>query len=697
MQGSESSGDSVQEGVDVALVELFRESLISFLRREIAKIREDSNVALNIISESQTTITQQAGNVKLPINDVFALAAHAFFHHSLKDFSEYCISGNLDLFNTCKENIEKSKRNFLKAGDSRLGIIASELAASIDLFFNRSTWGNVNNFARELSQDPIWRFYLRNLALDKSIVEFWSSQLKAIEGNLLTSNDSRVVQMPTSAGKTFIAELSILAALTTKSDARCLYIAPYRALVNEIQNHLSNVLGTVGYQVSTLAGGFEFDTFQNFLLTQANVLVTTPEKVELLLRTNPEYFESLATIIVDEGHMIDEGVPNLDELIEGKTLLEELQEQGTLGRGVLLELLITRLKAKLPESRFIFLSAVMPEINAEDFVSWLCREQQEPLRIESSARPSRQVIAKFEWMSETNGTIQYLNLPELSNGRQPWVPGFVQRKSYYTGDTTPTGRAQKTTWPKIDNKSQTTAVLAARLAKSGPVLVFCAQTSDAKNVLNNLVKTLKYFGASNELSDDAFQYEEHPTLASYHESLEWLGEEHPLTKALHYGVGLHYGPLPDAVRQAIEEDFKENRLGILVSTNTLGQGVNLPVKTVIIHSLERRWPETTSDGRTINHTSKLRKRDFWNICGRAGRAGKETEGQVIFVQVTPHDKALIREYQNQQNLEEVDSALFKLLEALIENRISQTDSYWLSRFSYTCFASGRGCRHSRRI
>nr|WP_208676705.1 helicase-related protein [Synechococcus elongatus]AZB72446.1 hypothetical protein DOP62_06675 [Synechococcus elongatus PCC 11801] len=198
-------------------------------------------------------------------------------------------------------------------------------------------------------------------------------------------------------------------------------------------------------------------------------------------------------------------------------------------------------------------------------------------------------------------------------------------------------------------------------------------TRDARDVLNNLVKTLKYLEASEELPTDDLRYEAEPNLASYHEAIEWLGEGHPLTQALHYRVGLHYGPLPDPVRQAIEEEFRDNRLRILVSTNTLGQGVNLPVKTVIIHSLERRWSESTNDGEPVIYSNSLRKRDFWNICGRAGRAGKETEGQVVFVKITSHDEELIREYQNQGNLEEVDSGLFKILQALVERRISQND------------------------
>src|SRR5205085_2033072 len=98
-----------------------------------------------------------------------------------------------------------------------------------------------------------------NLAYEKSIVEFWTSQLKALRSDILTSDDSFIVQMPTSAGKTFIAELSVLASLTDSSEKRCLYIAPYRALVNELEDKLVDTLGALGYRVSNLAGGFEFD------------------------------------------------------------------------------------------------------------------------------------------------------------------------------------------------------------------------------------------------------------------------------------------------------------------------------------------------------------------------------------------------------------------------------------------------------
>ena len=278
-------------------------------------------------------------------------------------------------------SISKSHQYFQRAREVSLGVIASELRSSIVSFKMRSTWHNIRSYAPNLLDDPVWKIYLRNIAFEKSITEFWASQLKAIEAGVLTNDESYLVQMPTSAGKTLIAELTILSALTTDDDSRCLYIAPYRALVHEIERALSETLSSLGYRVSTLIGGFEFDAFQNFLITESDVLIATPEKTELLLRTHPEYFENIDVIVVDEGHIVDEGVPSFVDLVGEKTFREELEEKGTLGRGPLLELLITRLKRKLPEARVIFLSAVMPETNASDFVTWLSQERTEPLRI----------------------------------------------------------------------------------------------------------------------------------------------------------------------------------------------------------------------------------------------------------------------------------------------------------------------------
>lgn len=534
--------------------------------------------------------------------------------------------------------MEKSSEYFALAIDATFAVLARELITAYKILEEKGTWSNISANGDDLIQDRVWQTYLRNLAFEKSIVDFWASQLHALRSKILTSDDSFVIQMPTSAGKTLIAELVILAELTSKK-VKCLYIAPYRALVSEVERNLADSLGALGFKVSNLLGNFEFDGFQHFMVNEADVLVATPEKAELFLRTRPEFFDNLGVVIVDEGHIIDEGWkpphrPSSD--------VDNISTRTTqAGRGVLLEFLMSRIKARLPSTRFIFMSAVMNEDNANDFVKWLSKNQEHPISIDISQRPSRLITAKFFW-DGNSGKIEYLNLPVLPNGLPPYVPNVLVKKR------------------KVVTKVETVASLAISMAKTDPILVFCAMKKEVRSVAEKIIELLN----TNPVS--FLPFTENPNLESYYVAQRWLGNEHTLTKALRYGIGIHYGPLPDPVREAVESDFKQKKISILVSTNTLGQGVNLPIKTAIIYSVVRRW-----GGK--DDSENIKKRDFWNICGRAGRAGKETEGQVIFVVITPNDNDLLNEFKDYENIENINSALFELLNALIRQQIHQEE------------------------
>lgn len=52
------------------------------------------------------------------------------------------------------------------------------------------------------------------------------------------------------------------------------------------------------------------------------------------------------------------------------------------------------------------------------------------------------------------------------------------------------------------------------------------------------------------------------------------------------GVAAHFRDLADEVRKAVEREFAQKKLKILVATHTLGQGVNLPIKTLLVYSLD---------------------------------------------------------------------------------------------------------------
>lgn len=650
----------------------FRHALISFLKHNIKRLNTISLRSLSAISELQPTITKNISDGTADISDIFSLTGFVFFETAMRNFALYCQTGDEATFEVTKKNLEKSYSYFKQAKEASLSSILYVLNATLGLLLERNTWSTVRSNSIKSYENPIFKVYLRDLALQHSIVEFWQSQLKAIRSGLLDEEKSFIIQMPTSSGKTLIAELGILARLSKDPNRRCIYIAPFRALVNQVERDFSKTLGALGIRVSTLLGGFEFDAFEDFLLNESQVLIATPEKIDIFLRAHPEYFDKVSLIIVDEGHIVDDGIDSDDTA----TVQAQLEKQNSIGRGALLEILITRLKHKLPNANYLFLSAVMPSANSKDFIDWFSTNEDSLLSIDPKERPSRQAIAKFNWRNQENGELDYISLPVFPDGKHPFVPFFVHRTraQYLTGEKTPTGRPQKTSWPvNVNSKTQSTASVACQFAKTGSVLVFCATKNDVQNVTENILKFAEILEVNDLLPHETLKYNEGPNLESYEMSREWFGNDNLLTRALHRGIAYHFGPLPQPVRLSIEDEFRNNKIRILISTSTLAQGVNLPIKTAIIYSLEHVL-EAPQDGEPLKKY-KVKKRDFWNICGRAGRAGKETEGQVIFMEITDNDRGIIEEYSNPANIEEVTSALYKILRELVSQRISDEELY----------------------
>ncbi len=92
------------------------------------------------------------------------------------------------------------------------------------------------------------------------------------------------------------------------------------------------------------------------------------------------------------------------------------------------------------------------------------------------------------------------------------------------------------------------------------------------------------------------------------------------------GVGVHHAGLLPKYRLLIEKLAQEGLLKIICGTDTLGVGVNVPIRTVLFTQLCKY------DGRS---NRVLTNREFKQIAGRAGRKGFDTEGHV-WVQAPPH-------------------------------------------------------------
>ena len=98
-----------------------------------------------------------------------------------------------------------------------------------------------------------------------------------------------------------------------------------------------------------------------------------------------------------------------------------------------------------------------------------------------------------------------------------------------------------------------------------------------------------------------------------------------LKRHLLHGVGIHHAGLLPRYRLLVERLAQEGRLSVISGTDTLGVGVNVPIRSVVMTSLSR------FNGTTVTWPSV---RDFHQVAGRAGRAGFDTEGLVV-IQAPP--------------------------------------------------------------
>jgi superfamily II RNA helicase len=92
-----------------------------------------------------------------------------------------------------------------------------------------------------------------------------------------------------------------------------------------------------------------------------------------------------------------------------------------------------------------------------------------------------------------------------------------------------------------------------------------------------------------------------------------------LSRFVRHGIGVHHAGMLPKYRRLVERLAQAGLLKVICGTDTLGVGVNVPIRTVLLTALSKY------DGR---RTRLLRAREFHQIAGRAGRAGYDTIGYV---------------------------------------------------------------------
>ncbi|MDX2256526.1 MAG: Hachiman antiphage defense system protein HamA [Pseudanabaenaceae cyanobacterium bins.39] len=539
------------------------------------------------------------------------LTAKAFAH-----FIQYLRTGD-GLYQTeiLKLTVAAGKQ-YATVGDYRSYVLLTSIGKHLQSLIDSSTQRLVRLCLNDIQNE--WELYLRFLStLGKfPMMSMWKSQQKALQEGLL-EDKSLIIAMPTSAGKTKIVEMAIYHALKNKPDKICAYVVPTRALAYEIENSLSISLSRVNLGVSILYGGYDFSQLEEDILQDNQVFVLTPEKLDLLTRNSEEFKNKLALIIIDEVHDSASSSP--------RSLRQEL---------IYSRILII---AEKNHARVIGISAVIN--NAGDFAQWLCGDENNVIKIDW--RPTKQRLGYLQWIQtrdqrDSRATIQYLNQIDDYPSDNFFIP-------------LPFLKSQR--WMKNQNRKfyRENVVVAARIAQyytqTGSTLVFTTSKPLVESISECLIELLKRQPLS--------CLPEMQIISG--ELAELLGSEHLLVKSVNHGFCYHHAELPSIVRRRIENAVRNNIIPLIISTTTLSQGVNLPIKNVIVHSLSMDSTITMSQ--------------YANAVGRAGRAGAETEGHIIFCD----EKDLIR-VKEEQTHEISESFIISGIKNLGQSRLLSRES-----------------------
>jgi superfamily II RNA helicase len=100
-----------------------------------------------------------------------------------------------------------------------------------------------------------------------------------------------------------------------------------------------------------------------------------------------------------------------------------------------------------------------------------------------------------------------------------------------------------------------------------------------------------------------------------------------LSRLVRHGIGVHHAGMLPKYRRLVEQLAQAGLLKVICGTDTLGVGINVPIRTVVFAALSKY------DGQ---RTRQLQVREFLQIAGRAGRAGFDTAGTVV-VQAPEHE------------------------------------------------------------
>ena len=599
----------------------------AILRRDVNEVGRLGAMADLTIRKIGGRFLEEAGEEPLDPADTAVIAAYGLVARAAHALARYWRIGDRSAGERSVDDVRQAARLLLNAGVVDTWVLVDNLAYVVEDVVATSPWRLLRRTPR---WNGLWERYVRSLALgDRPVVQVWPSQRNVLDAGLLSRQSANLaVTMPTAAGKTHLAEWAILHALAGRPEPDAMpklavYVVPTRALAGEIERHLTRSLGAVGLRVSGLFGGSEHVQYELQLIETTDVLVVTSEKLDLLIRNDETIAERMVLLVADEGHLL-----------------------GERDRGLRLELVITRILRQAPQARVLVLSAVLP--NGEEVARWLDPDRQGSNLVDVIWSPSALRIGIFTWQGrEVDGQQGVVRYRDDDADHSFFLPFVITRHLRRTR-----------VFPS--DKKDIAAELAMHYGRIGPVLIAAPKkvsaAATARAVLKACRKDGVVFGA------DAAGVVPADVVARRERVAEAVaavaGHDHELAVMVRVGIGYHHADIHETIRVELEAAFREGAIHVLCATSTLGQGVNLPAKTVIFSGTWR------------GKDDELPVRDFWNIAGRAARPFLETEGHVILIAKDDAEASrLRRRYLDRGNLEPIYSTLVWLYARLVRARL----------------------------
>lgn len=553
--------------------------LVGIMRRELRVVRE---ICARWLRDPQWRDEAVAGRLQAPnlefgVEDAEIIAMTRSFVRA----TAACLSG-----------LESGSAPTIETARARFDLVA---VAALERRYVPQWWGS--SLARELVDD-LWANSLQVLlpiAVDgegprpwaelrtqfinvlynrtHAQVDLWPSQVPAAI-RAMNPDDDLVVALPTSAGKTRIAELCILRCLA--QGKRVIYVTPLRALSAQLERTLAQTFRPLGISVTSLYGASGIAQADIATIQDGQIVVATPEKLDFAIRIAPEVLDDVGLVVLDEGHMIGLGT---------RELRYEVLVQRLLGRS------------DAGGRRIVCLSAIFAEGETfDDFTAWI-RSDEVGGPISSDWRPTRQRVGTVTW-GDAGG-----RLALAVEGENPFVPRFVQSER-------PSGK-RKRTFPNSDEEL-VVATAKAFLTDKHRVLVYCPQRRSVERMADVFLTAHRQgFFPSILAADGSIE-------RALRVGREWLGDDHVALKALRLGIGVHHGLLPRAFQSEVEDLLNRKALPVVIASPTVAQGLDLSCSVLVFRSIFRYRDQT------------INAAEFANVRGRAGRAYVDLDGITVY-------------------------------------------------------------------